>query len=198
MAWNFPGGEGGNSTSGALAIQMTAATSTIPAEIKNVGAPSSQQVEPRHRENHESRAELDGTAEKSLCHMQPRARRRFVNVARAAHKADAGSHAGENLAKKQLPVGPGGRHQEIPRRHPEQCDEKHAPGAEPVDKIPAGNLHAGVSQENAGRQKPCQGVVEAELAHQRGRQRRVIGVVGGIRERDDAAANYGRSLRLFG
>ena len=75
-----------------------------------------------------------------------------MDVSRAAHKADAGSNAGENFAEKQLPIRAGEGHAEVAQRHPYKREQEHAPGAEPVDNISARNLHSSVREENAGRQ----------------------------------------------
>src|SRR5437879_1831907 len=67
---------------------------------------------------------------------------------------------------------------------------------EPVNEMSDGNLHGGVSRKDAGGQKAGQGLVEAEFAHERKRQRGVIGVIGGIGESHDAAAENRGALRL--
>src|SRR5580693_841168 len=50
--------------------------------------------------------------------------------------------------------------------------------------------------EDASGQKTGQGVVETELAHQRGCQRRVVRVIRGVSEGNDATADDGSVLRF--
>jgi hypothetical protein len=63
-----------------------------------------------------------------------------MNVPRAAHEADAGPHAGKNLARKQLPVSAGERQTEVANRHPGKREKQHALRAEPVNNMAARNL----------------------------------------------------------
>jgi len=121
-----------------------------------------------------------------------------VNVARAAYKADPGSHAGKNLAGKQLPICSGKCHAKVSQRHPNQGEKQHALGTETVDDVSARKLHACVCGEDAGGQEPGERLIEAELSHEGGGEWRMIRVICGVGECDDASTQYGNILTRGG